>query len=117
MSFDIFRHADDTEFHAAGAAVFRAGDTSNERMYVIQDGEIDIVVGDVRRGTLRAGDCFGEIALIDSGPRSASAVARTDCRLVPIDRKRFMFLVQQTPHFALQVMQAMAERLRARDAG
>jgi CRP/FNR family cyclic AMP-dependent transcriptional regulator len=38
--------------------------------------------------------------------------AATDCQFVPIDAKRFQFLVQQTPHFALQVMKIMADRLR-----
>jgi CRP-like cAMP-binding protein len=45
-------------------------------------------------------------------PRSALAIARIDCRLVPIDEKRFTFLVQQTPYFSIQVMRVIAERLR-----
>ena len=61
-----------------------------------------------------AGGVFGEMALIESGVRSAKAVARTDCALVPIDERRFSFLFQQTPQFALQVMKIMAERLRRR---
>ena len=44
--------------------------------------------------------------------RSATAVAKTDCKLAPINQNRFKFLVQQTPHFALHLMQGMAERLR-----
>ncbi|HEU5100134.1 MAG TPA: Crp/Fnr family transcriptional regulator [Roseiflexaceae bacterium] len=60
------------------------------------------------------GGIVGEMALIDDRPRSATAVAATDCRLVPIDERRFTFLVQQTPMFALAVMRVMAERLRRR---
>jgi CRP-like cAMP-binding protein len=52
------------------------------------------------------------MALIESRPRSATAVARTDWKLVAVSEKRFAFLVQQTPHFALQVMRVMADRLR-----
>ena len=51
-------------------------------------------------------------AFIDHRPRSASAVARTPCLLVPIDEKQFQFMVQQTPFFALQVMRVLTERLR-----
>ena len=62
------------------------------------------------------GTIFGEMALIDLGPRSASAVAVTDCELVSIEKRRFWFLVQETPYFAETVMRVMAERLRRRAA-
>ncbi len=52
------------------------------------------------------------MALIDHAPRTATAIAMSDCKLVPIPEKRFLFMVQQTPHFALQIMKVMAERLR-----
>jgi CRP-like cAMP-binding protein len=55
------------------------------------------------------------MALIDNSPRSASAVARTPCRLVALNRKRFIFMVQQTPNFSIHVMKVMAERLRRMD--
>ena len=60
-------------------------------------------------------DTFGEMAIVDSSPRSGTAVAVTDTKLAVIDRSRFLFLVQETPMFALQVMSAMAERQRADD--
>ena len=56
------------------------------------------------------------MALIEHAPRTATATAKTDCALVPISEKRFTFMVQQTPHFALQIMKVMAERLRRMDA-
>ena len=58
-------------------------------------------------------DTFGEMAIVDSSPRSATVVAVTDTKLAVIDRHRFLFLVQETPMFALQVMSSIAERLRA----
>ena len=58
-------------------------------------------------------DTFGEMAIIDSSPRSATAVAVADTKLAVIDRGRFLFLVQETPMFALQVMSSIAKRLRA----
>jgi CRP-like cAMP-binding protein len=53
------------------------------------------------------------MALIDSAPRSATAIAATDVQLVPVGEKQFAFLVSQTPYFALNVMRVMARRLRA----
>ncbi len=52
------------------------------------------------------------MALIDSEPRSATAVAVTDVELVPVSEKQFLFLVSQTPYFALKVMRVLAQRLR-----
>jgi CRP-like cAMP-binding protein len=56
------------------------------------------------------------MALIDKQPRSATAVAKTDCKLVSVNEERFQRLVKQTPHFAIQVMRVMAQRLRQMDA-
>jgi CRP-like cAMP-binding protein len=56
------------------------------------------------------------MALIDDEPRSASARARSDCCVFPIDEARFQSLVQETPFFALQVMKTLARRLRKMDA-
>ncbi|PYJ18341.1 MAG: cyclic nucleotide-binding protein, partial [Verrucomicrobia bacterium] len=62
------------------------------------------------------GALIGEMALIDDTPRTANAVAKTVCRLAQIDRRRFHFLVQQTPHFATHVMKTLADRLRHMNA-
>jgi CRP-like cAMP-binding protein len=58
------------------------------------------------------GEPFGEMALIDQTPRTATAIAKTPCKLAVIPEKRFLFMVQTTPHFALQIMKVMADRLR-----
>jgi CRP-like cAMP-binding protein len=58
---------------------------------------------------------FGEMALIDGGTRSATAIAKTDCKLVPITEKQFLFMVQETPFFALRVMRTLTARLRRVD--
>jgi CRP/FNR family transcriptional regulator, cyclic AMP receptor protein len=55
------------------------------------------------------------MALIDHAERSATAVVTIDSEIIPIDEKRFLFLVQQTPFFALDVMRVLAHRLRAMD--
>jgi CRP-like cAMP-binding protein len=66
--------------------------------------------------TVGEGGIIGEMGLIDRGPRSATAIAKTDCKLVPLNEQRFTFMVQETPNFALQVMRIMADRLRRMDA-
>jgi CRP-like cAMP-binding protein len=60
---------------------------------------------------------FGEMALIDAAPRSATAVAASDVTLVPVGEKQFLFLIGNTPHFALNVMRITARRLRTANKG
>lgn len=115
-TFEIFRDNPDAIAFAAGQIVFTEGQRGDV-MYVVKSGEVDIRRGDQVFDTHGPGAIFGEMALIDHAPRSADAVARTDCELVPISERQFIFLVQQTPFFALQVMRVIADRLRQRMAG
>jgi CRP-like cAMP-binding protein len=108
----IFRILNEIESFPAGQVIFKCGETGDE-MYVVKEGEVDIMVGDVVVETARPGAIVGEMALIDKCCRSATAVAKSDCKLVPINEARFRFLVQQNPFFSLHVMQVMAERLRS----
>ena len=112
----LFRNATDFESYPAGKVIFQEGDEGRQ-MFAVKEGEIDIAVHGRVVETVGPGGIFGEMALIDSGTRSASAIARTDCQLVPVDERRFSFLIQQTPEFALQVMKIIVERLRRIDAG
>lgn len=112
---DLFRNATDFQPFSAGQVIFKEGE-SGDTMYVVIKGEVDIVIHDKTVGTIGEGDIVGEMALIDAKLRSATAIAKTDCKLVPIDRKRFTYLIQGTPYFAIQVMQIMADRLRRLDA-
>src|SRR5207253_10820267 len=100
---------------AAGNYVFREAD-KGEKMYVVLEGEMEFLLGDLVLETAGPGSLIGEMALIDDSPRTASAVAKTRCRLAEIDRRRFHFLVQQTPHFATHVMKTLADRLRHMNA-
>jgi CRP-like cAMP-binding protein len=95
----------------AGEIIFKEGDQGAE-FFVIQKGNVDIQIGNRLLGTLGDHDIFGEMALIDTAPRSATAVAKTDTRIVPIGEKQFVFLVSRTPHFALNVMRILVRRLR-----
>jgi CRP-like cAMP-binding protein len=85
-------------------------------MYVVLDGEVDLTIGDAVVETIGPGAPFGEMALIDQAPRTATATAKTECQLAVLPEKRFLFLVQQHPEFALQIMKVMADRLRKMNA-
>jgi CRP-like cAMP-binding protein len=98
----------------AGSVIFQEGDQA-EHMYVVIDGAVDLVLNRTIIGTAGPGEAFGEMALIDNVTRSATAVARADSRVVPIDRRRFLFMVTETPNFALQLLGIMAQRLRAQN--
>ncbi len=111
VTIDLFRNASDAKDLPEGHVIFREGDPGDV-MYGVVDGEVDIVVDGHCLDTIGPGGIVGEMALIDRSPRSASAVTRTPCRVVLVDQKRFMFLVQNTPFFAVQVLKVMAERMR-----
>ena len=108
---NLFRTADKFETYPAGHLIFEEGQPAAVG-YVVKEGEVEILVGGDVVETLDAGDIFGEMALIEKQGRSATARAKTDVQVVPVSEDHFMFMVQQTPHFAVQVMQTMASRLR-----
>jgi CRP/FNR family transcriptional regulator, cyclic AMP receptor protein len=95
----------------AGDVIFNQGDAAEE-LYVIKSGTVEIRLGNRVLDTLPELSIFGEMALIDRSPRSATAVATTDATLVPVGEKQFLFLVSRTPHFALNLMRVLAHRLR-----
>jgi CRP/FNR family transcriptional regulator, cyclic AMP receptor protein len=96
----------------AGSVIFREGEEAHE-LFVIKSGQVRIQIGNRTITELSADDIFGEMALIDNEPRSAIAVAVTDVELVAVSEQQFLFLVSQTPYFALKVMRVLAQRLRA----
>lgn len=111
----LFTRSTDTERYAGGDLIFKQGEPG-EVLYVIRSGEVEIQTNGVTVDTIGEEAIFGEMALIDSTSRSATALARTDCELIPVDEKRFTFLVQQTPFFAIHVMRILTERLRKTNA-
>ncbi|MHC4821029.1 MAG: Crp/Fnr family transcriptional regulator [Planctomycetota bacterium] len=95
----------------AGESVFEAG-TTGAHMFIVQTGTVELVVGDEIVHDVRPGGFFGEMALVEDLPRSATARAATDIRVLPINRERFEFLVTQTPDFVVEMMRVMSGRLR-----
>ncbi|MBZ0300923.1 MAG: Crp/Fnr family transcriptional regulator [Anaerolineae bacterium] len=109
---DHFKNSKDFQTFTAGQVIFETGAPGGQ-MYAVKDGEVDIIYRDTVLDTVGPGGIFGEMGLVEgNASRSATAIARTDCQIVPVDKQRFLFLVHETPTFALSVMQIMAHRLR-----
>jgi len=101
-----------TRAEKEGTLIFQEGDKA-DGLFIIKSGKVGIRLGNRTLAELAVNSIFGEMALIDDAPRSATAVALTDVELVPVSEKQFLFLVSQTPFFALKVMRVLARRLRA----
>ena len=107
----LFRSESDVITLQPGQELFKKGDVG-QHMYVVKSGEVQVADGNHVFETVSAGGILGEMALISEHTRSASACAIRESVVVPVDKKRFMFLVQQTPFFAFGVMRVMSDRLR-----
>ncbi len=99
---------------AAGATIYAEGDVG-AHMYGVVSGAVELRKGSVVVAFLGPNDVFGERALIDRLPRNLTAVATVETTLAEIDRGLFLFLVHETPTFALDIMGALASRLRDYD--
>jgi CRP/FNR family cyclic AMP-dependent transcriptional regulator len=111
---EVFANPVNIRSFAKGTPIFSIGDDSGE-MFVVQSGEVDIVINGKVVETIGPDGFFGEISLIDETTRTADAIARTDCRLLPVNRHHFLYMVDEMPQFALHVMKGMADRLRKAD--
>ena len=100
-----------SDHYRAGAVILRQGQLG-EYMYVVQEGELDVHIDGQYIRTLGKEEIFGEMALIDGSPHSADVVAKTECKVAAIDERRFLFLVHESPVFALHVMRILVKRLR-----
>jgi uncharacterized membrane protein len=103
----------------AGAVLFRAGD-EGDAMYLIEQGTVRICVRakdghEVTLTELHRGDFFGEMALLDGKPRSADARVAEDARLAVLSREHFLSFVRSNPNVALEMLTALANRLRHTD--
>ena len=94
--------------------IFEQGDPSSE-MYGVVSGTVDLLKDGVVVARIEADGTFGEMGLIDGSPRSLTAIAAEPTTVAAIDDRTFLFLVQETPIFALQVMRSLAARIRELD--
>jgi CRP/FNR family cyclic AMP-dependent transcriptional regulator len=117
-ALDFFRVAGKPERAQAGTAFFAENDRARpyffmrDKMYLLLDGSIDLVARRKVIGSIAKGQIFGEMASITHAPRSASAVAKTACKVIALDDKQFRSGLQKKPDFALMLMSIMIARLR-----
>ena len=96
---------------ADGESIFVEGDLAGE-MFIVHAGEVLIEHRGKTLDRLAVGDVFGEMALIDGAPRSATARASGPCEVLVLNERNFIYLVDEMPYFALKVMRVLAHRLR-----
>ena len=106
-----FRDAPAIKAVPPGTVLCRAGDPA-DFVYILIDGQANLLVGTTVVEVAVRGNLLGEVALIDGKPRSATVVTRTQCRVLPIDAPQFGQLIRDLPGFSEYVMNAMAERMR-----
>ena len=95
----------------AGSIVFNKGD-SGPCMYVVQSGIIEMVIGERVVEVCGVNEAIGFMSMIDGAPRSSTARVKEACELSVIDQRKFRFMVDEVPNFALYIMGAMARRIR-----
>jgi CRP/FNR family cyclic AMP-dependent transcriptional regulator len=108
---NLFQYVKDTVIFPAGESIYHEGD-ERKVAYVILEGEVDVSFQGKYIETVGPGGLLGEMALVDDKPHSTACVAKTDVRAATIDQQRFLFMIQETPFFAVEVMRIMSDRLR-----
>jgi CRP-like cAMP-binding protein len=94
-----------------GQVVFSAGERGRE-MFIVRTGTVDLKIDDTVIETVGQGGVFGELALVDPAPRSATAIAGPGCTLVMVEEHSFNDLLRRVPGLGLEIMRVMARRLR-----
>jgi CRP/FNR family transcriptional regulator, cyclic AMP receptor protein len=97
--------------YAAGSVVFNRGDPGS-CMYIVQSGVIEMVIGDKVVEVCGPNEAIGFMSMVDGAPRSSTARVKEGCELSLIDQRKFRFMVDEVPNFALYIMGAMARRIR-----
>ncbi len=108
---EIFKDSEDLVEFPAGTVIVKEG-AEGDCMYVVMKGEVVISLFDKVFVTVLPGEIVGEMALINSEIRSATATAKTDCQLAIIDRNCFESLIRHVPDFTRHVMIILANRLQ-----
>jgi uncharacterized membrane protein len=109
----------DEETFSNGSTIFRKGEPGNS-IYIVAEGEVEIFVEDTTGGriifeTAKVGDFFGELSLLDGDPRSASAKAIADTKMLKVDRQDLQLLFSRHPAAAMDILGVIGRRLREAD--
>lgn len=106
----VLQKQSEPELFSAGQEIFKEGDPG-DTMYGILEGKVDLLVNGKTVETIDIGEVFGVGVLVGVGYRTYTAIAKTECKLAFLDKRQFLFAVQETPIFALKVMKSYSERL------
>jgi CRP/FNR family cyclic AMP-dependent transcriptional regulator len=118
LALEFFRATGTVELKPASKPIFSEGEkagglfSKGARMYLLLEGEIGLMINRRFFGVVKQGEIFGELAVIAGLPRSATAMAKADCKVLSLDEKQFHAALQKTPEFALMLMSIMGNRLR-----
>jgi CRP-like cAMP-binding protein len=118
VALEFFKAGGEVEKFAQGETIFRESKRGRrillerDKMYLLLKGEVSLLAGNQDIGAIKAGEIFGEMAAIGNAPRSATAVAKTACRVIALDEKQFKKALTKKPGFALMLMSVMVKRLR-----
>jgi len=109
---ELIAHVAKDVSHPAGTVIAREGEPG-VGLFIILDGKAEVSIGGAKKTTLGPGSFFGEIALLDGGPRTATVTATTDLKLLGLTEWVFRGLMMEHPSIALKTLQQMAGRLRS----
>jgi CRP/FNR family transcriptional regulator, cyclic AMP receptor protein len=118
VALEFFRSSGTIEEKPAGKPIFSENEKAgglflkSARMYLLLEGEIGLMIRNKFFGVVKAGDVFGELAVIAGLPRSATAMAKINCRVLSLDETQFYAALEKKPEFALMLMSIMVQRLR-----
>jgi CRP/FNR family transcriptional regulator, cyclic AMP receptor protein len=118
VALAFFESAGKREAIAAGTRFFTEHDKGSrilfqrDKMYLLVEGEVSLIVGQEKIGTVSQGQIFGEMTAITQLPRTATAVANRPCTVIALDDKQFRAGLAKQPAFALMLMSIMIGRLR-----
>jgi CRP-like cAMP-binding protein len=118
VAMEFFRFAGKPKAFAKGKKIFAENQRGipfllmPNRMYLLLDGEVGIFSGNRPLATVRPGQIFGEMASIDQGPRTGTAMTKSACRVIALDNRQLQTALGKYPEFALMLMSVMIGRLR-----
>jgi len=118
VALEFFKAAGKPATIAEGEKIFAENERAiplirRHKMYLLLTGEVGLMAGRKPIGRVRPGEIFGEMAIISDAPRSASAVAKSACRVIALDDNEFQAALRKKPEFALMLISVMIFRLRA----
>jgi len=118
IALGFFQSVGTPEDVAAGTTLFAENEKGSrllfkrDKMYLLLDGEVDLVVHGRRVGSVSKGEVFGEMASLTNAPRSATALAKSGCRVIALDDREFETALTHKPEFALMLLSVLIGRLR-----